>query len=757
MKRKLKLKKYNNGGDFKASDAVNTTGDIVSMIPGFRPIIGGLMKMGGSAIAGGEADNQRKMDKNTYQIEHQFDNHPQPSSPVMMALGGEFLKTNNAPSHANGGMNVDANGNPTNGKKAVAEIEKNETIADGYAFSPNLIDSLSGKTFAEASMKIEKKYKPFLENGDDISRWTRDKEMGRLKKSNDVTRAKVEQQKAMELATIIQGLQAQAQQAQQGVSEQANGGYLGDPIRGIDKNALRRGFEGKGEAAAQIKKDDDAWLKSQDIRAATASKTTPEEKAIIDDKIVRALQKSFPRQSVTDQMNKLGVTTLDNGGDIITPNDNPYSTLTGYDDTRKLFGSDKELQQSILDYGMSVGQKYLPKYGADGKAGTETKGFFGDPNNVKGYADYMNKKYQTNKNLTFNPSNIPVNPNQVSSMQISNMQTTPDTGIATADTVPMHEYLKSQGITATDFANAFSGVNKPNNLIDKSGNIIPMGEQRTDNTNSAPLSGAPNPNAGKQLAGKNKLKKFWGDLTDGKYTGAIGTGLKVGEVIGQAAMALRPADKIATQYNDRAGEAEREMRKRGQQLTSARTRNEQALNQSLVGNRNAMSQSVKFALDQAAQDKAALREIDIAGQEKSINDNVTAQLASMVTAHGTEAKNARDLQEVKQSQTNAVQADAVKGMFETMGNAGEFFAKKAATDKKADEQMMLIGQKYPNFTVTDRKTYNKAITSGDINGVIKFVKAKNMTLEQALEDADEIGMSKADKEKLKKKLKKEEE
>ncbi len=665
MKRKLKLKKYlAGGGDFKASDAINTTGDIVNMIPGFGPIIGGLMKMGGSAVAGGEADNQRMIDKNNYQIEHQFDNHPQPSSPVMMALGGEFLKTNNAPSHANGGMDVDANGNPTNGEKAVAQIEKNETIADGYAFSPNLVDSLSGKTFADASMKIEKKHKTFIENGDDISRWTRDKEMNRLKKSNDVTRAKVEQQQAAQLATVIQGLQAQ--QAQQNVPQQKNGGYF-----------------------------------------------------------------------------------KDNGGDIV-PNDNPY-TINTYDDTKNLFGSDKELQQSIIDYGTSIGQKYLPKYGADGKIGSETKGFFSDANNTKGYSDYLNKKYQTNKSLTFNPSNVPVNPNQVATMLTSNMPTTVDTGIATADTVPMHQYLKDQGVTVEDLAKTFSNNSKPNNLIDKSGNIIPMGEQRTDNTNSAPLSGAPNPNAG-----KNNLKKFWRDFTDGKYTGAIGTGLKVGEVIGSAAMALRPADKIATQFNDRAGEAEREMRKRGQQLTSARTRNEQALNQSLVGNRDAMSQSVKFALDQAAQDKAALREIDIAGQEKSINDNVTAQLASMVTAHGTEAKNARDLQEVKQSQTNAVQADAVKGLFTTMGNAGEFFAKKAATDKKADEQMLLIGQKYPNMKVADRKTYNKAISEGDINGIFKFVKSGNMTLEQALEDADEIGMSKADKEKLKKKLKTEE-
>lgn len=673
MKRRLKLKKYAGGGDISVGDAMGTAGDAFDSIGGLGKIFGMIMKGVGVGANQLNKESAEMAEKWKNQFDTSGQSHPQPNSPVMMALGGEFLKQFNSPSHAEGGQAIDANGNPAPQSKAVAEIEKNETVADGYAFSPNLVDALSGKTFADASIKIEKKYKKRIENGNDISRRTRDKEMNRLKGANDAERAKVEQAQAQQLATILQAIAPQ--QPQQSMPQQAHGGYL----------------------------------------------------------------------------NKLAP------GGPINPNDNPYNFAT-FDDTKGMFGSDKELQQSIIDYGKSIGQDYLPKYGADGKIGDETKGFFSDPTRTKGFSDYMNKKSKESKSLTFgSPSGVPSHPNQLAPLIASNMPTRADSGMGAAENVDLHEMLAKDGIKSEDLEQAFADGIAESRLIDKSGNIVPHSVQRA---NMAATSGNiadgtdAEASADGTKKGKDGLKKFWNNLQEGKYTSTIGTGLKVGEVIGQTAMALRNPEQIKTQLNERAREAEHELRKRGQQLTAARTRNEQALAQTLSGNKNAMSQAVKFALDQVAHDKAASREIDIAGKEKALNDNVSAQLANMITRHGTEDKMARNLQEVKQSQTNAVSADAKKTLFETMGNAGEFFSKQAGAQKKAKEQMLLISQKYPNFKVSDLKTYNKAIQNGNIDNVVKFMKSKSITVEQALEDADNLGMSAADKKKLEKKLKK---
>lgn len=685
MRRKIKVRKkynkYSGGGNFDASTALNVTGDVAGMIPGFGPLIGGAIKMLGGGVKKGEQARVDAWGKTEDDFNRASKVDPQPSSPVLMALGGQMLKENDAPSHDAGGQTIDANGNPAGGDTAIAEIEKNETTKDGFAYSPNLIDALTGKTFADASADVEKKYKKQITNGDDIAKRTRDKELDSLKGANEEAKAQIqaEQNAAMEkkLAPFLQAMQAQ-QQAPQGQPEGMPQGALGGHL-----NKLNNG-------------------------------------GTID-----------PTKN-TDQE--------------IIPNDNIYSGATFKDVYGQMGSNDKKLQEAIAKYGTSVGQNYLPKFGVDGKAGTETKAFFDDPMRVKGFNQMMNADNQSNQSLTFNSGNTPSIPNQKPTYTQS------DQTNATKDPVnyEMYKYLDEEGVSEEGLATQLKNALNPGNTIDKSGNIVAPKENDG-------MADSDTSDEGDNKKGKNgKFKEWMQKLKDGDFDQMIGTGLKGVETLGSWVNALRGADQIDTEYNLNAKTAEHEMRKRGQQLTAARTANTRGLAAKLQGNQNAMSQSQKFAMDAAAQTANVNTEVDIAAKEKALNDNVGAQLSQMISRHGTEDKQSRNVQEVKQSQTDAKSAEAVQKALETTGNLGELYSKKAAIAKKADEQFAIINQKYPNMKLGTRKEFAKAVSKGDIGNFVKFVKTQNVTMDEAMKMAEELptGKQKAAKAKIQKQYKK---
>lgn len=101
------------------------------------------------------------------------------------AEGGKFVEYN-GPTHANGGVPIDQNGMPNQMMKS-AEVEGGETMHDNgidkYIFSDRLVvDPKSKITFAEASKKINNKYKGNL---DKIQKESRDAELKRLKQEQE--------------------------------------------------------------------------------------------------------------------------------------------------------------------------------------------------------------------------------------------------------------------------------------------------------------------------------------------------------------------------------------------------------------------------------------------------------------------------------------------------------------------------------------------------------------------------------------------
>lgn len=110
-----------------------------------------------------------------------------PANPFRTYKNGGSLKTNNLPSHEQGGGLVDKMGNPSS--NSVAEIEKQESIYTSkkgntpYVFSDTLMDS-NGKTFSQNAMSVDKKFK----GKDQISKTTHKKLMDDLMAKNEIAK-----------------------------------------------------------------------------------------------------------------------------------------------------------------------------------------------------------------------------------------------------------------------------------------------------------------------------------------------------------------------------------------------------------------------------------------------------------------------------------------------------------------------------------------------------------------------------------------
>lgn len=136
----------------------------------------------GSMIAAGDSKkqlNQETLDKSKLL---------NPYGDSVLKLGGALIKYN-APSHENGGQMITSTGAETNNpNKAIAEIEKKETMHNGYVFSDTL-KAPNGKTFAAVSKTIENRFKS---KNDPISEKTRKLQLDLLKSQNETLKNQVE-------------------------------------------------------------------------------------------------------------------------------------------------------------------------------------------------------------------------------------------------------------------------------------------------------------------------------------------------------------------------------------------------------------------------------------------------------------------------------------------------------------------------------------------------------------------------------------
>lgn len=151
-------KNYNKGGDLLMG--------LFEQLPYIGPIVG----LANDQI--NELPNRNDMSQNT-----------------RVFPGGGHLVSGftqyNGPSHANGGIPVDANGNPTK-NQPVAEVQNKENHYNNYVFSDTLKNPLTGQAFNIDMSQLVNKFKEA--DTDLIQRNALDLGANRLKKVNDLVR-----------------------------------------------------------------------------------------------------------------------------------------------------------------------------------------------------------------------------------------------------------------------------------------------------------------------------------------------------------------------------------------------------------------------------------------------------------------------------------------------------------------------------------------------------------------------------------------
>lgn len=797
---KMKIKrpsvpKYGTGGD-----VLSGLSGIANMIPGWGALIGG-----GLDMVGGIINNQDKMQeeaavalnnsKKTQQSLAKRDHLSSALGSDMYANGGSFLTKMNAPTHADGGAMVDGNGNPTS--QGVAEVEKDETILKGknqnFAFSPNLIDPLTGKTFAKASKGVESKLKSQLNDGNDIANRTRKSEFKRLQKGNETQKQQIDQ-----LTASIQSKLSEEVQM-------ANGGSFGDPIRTIashttdansdlsntfytDKINSQAEFENANKhlTMAEMSKEDLA-RKIQDeheVRKSIEALNNPQPEPRLPNQLdfmkknvksaTKADTDAYLKTANIPIMTKAnggrikkyadggGLPKLDNGGDLFPMpkfDFNPtmglpgnmgsqlfnagveganlnnklgdYTPTFGFEEAKNMYQGDaKGLQTKMKDYLAKTGDAY--KMGkVDGDLGKMSKGFFDDQNRVTGFAKSLGLKTPAQGEF---PGATPgyYSPRNYNRLISRKDEVSP---LNTAYETQINDIYKKGNIANLTTPNESPVIT----TIDQNGKTV---IKPNPNFGKVQPVDAPTPvvNTGKNMKGEiaadevgagvtafgKGVGKFAKGVYDGKFDRAIGLTAKAGEMIASGIAAFRNPDQIPLHLNPNAAEAEDVARSSGISYNQARQSARESLNSNRVNSQNAMSNAVKLALNQGAQNSYVEQMGSIATQEKAARNQQNANVSNLLNQLGVQDMSARNLQEQLQSQTNAVSADAKKTFAESVGNMGEFFLNKDVEKRKSNEHFKLLKNRYPNFNmaVETQSQYNTMLEDENTSAADLFVFAK---------------------------------
>jgi len=271
---KMRDKKYKNGGSLGLGQAINTVSPLLSLIPGFGTMASMGLGLVGKALGNSDEaynnakENEMKIKSNTPTGTLGLPNYNYGGRLSKMKFGGKMnyqnggsmLKEYDGPSHANGGIPVDHKGAVTNSYNAAAEVEGGETSRKGYVFSDKLTDPVTGKTFAEMSKSLNKKYQP---KGYDILRdKTKELEFKQLEKRNDNVRTVVENtQQQIQQDQQSRLMSLLGQQMEMGGLIMANGGM----IKRADGSYSQRGLWDNIRAnAGSGKKPTQAMLDAED-------------------------------------------------------------------------------------------------------------------------------------------------------------------------------------------------------------------------------------------------------------------------------------------------------------------------------------------------------------------------------------------------------------------------------------------------------------------------------------------------------------
>lgn len=149
---KKKYKEYSTGGDILQATMKGASSGM--MLGPWGAAAGGAIGLLGSSFG---AIQQNRADKTAALQSNQGVNNPYGN--VQLRFGGDLnqIKSIVGPSHENGGVPIDMNGNP-NSANPIGEAEGKETSVSKYIFSDFLKD-LDGISFSKKSKKLQSKIK----------------------------------------------------------------------------------------------------------------------------------------------------------------------------------------------------------------------------------------------------------------------------------------------------------------------------------------------------------------------------------------------------------------------------------------------------------------------------------------------------------------------------------------------------------------------------------------------------------------------
>lgn len=230
-----KIKKYGQGGDLGDMIIGGVSTGLNMLLPG----VGTLAGMAGNFIKG--QIDQKKDKKNTYDGDSMGIYGSTPTGGYRIPnfwkggttheFGKGLSKMNNlkeyfGPRHESGGIIEKS-------KNGLIEVEGGETRYNDYIFSDRLRDAANGKTFAENSKKIKKKYKS---NRDWLKAKTEGLEYKRNQIKNDATKMVVEKTRAEIASNGKKIMMAEMMKSMQGgMPQMADGGPIIPPSGDIDE------------------------------------------------------------------------------------------------------------------------------------------------------------------------------------------------------------------------------------------------------------------------------------------------------------------------------------------------------------------------------------------------------------------------------------------------------------------------------------------------------------------------------------------
>jgi hypothetical protein len=622
----------------------------------------------GSMIAA--ADSQKQLNQETLDKSKMLN----PYGDSVLKLGGALIQYD-APSHKNGGQMITPSGATTsNPNKAIAEIEKKETMHNGYVFSDTLKDT-NGKTFAAVSKTIENRFKG---KNDPISLKTRKLQLELLKEKNETSKDEVEENQSMQME------------------------FGGDPIKKLGDTL------GGG-----ITQTDMTNLGSN-------GSGSPDQGELFNNQMDYVKNKLAQENIDVDMSRKLN-----------RMNFGAYKPTYWKEELHKL---DKE-GEANKKYYPNIKLKCGGKIKKMDNGGDPTKQEI-IPNN-EGQIDagdiWFNNSYLDQS--VFNKQSHPLLNNPLVVNDRKYLDTTQIDPITKMPLIQTQGQRLSAGLAGLNSGATVKGTLATNNLATITpGQLKNIGRPMLSTKEIAPKNpfinqqfdmGKATPLTEEDLATMSEKDKA--ELTskgmDYLTPARIGKGM---ELAGKTGILSAGYDKVKVESNP-------EYRKVAE-LMKNRINNQAILNQinlqrnaGLASNNDARSLNVKRALDARTYNAAGNAAANAKLQEQMQNNNYKQQEAQVLSQLGSEEARARVYAEDATARNKGQWLTNLGTVLGDVGRAGEFETKVKVNDMQVAESLAMLGMKYTDYGV-DAETYKRLkegkYTIDDVeklqNGLIKY-------------------------------------